>query len=165
MGRLAGQAMAGRTVTYDHLPFFYSDLFDLGYEAVGEEIEVMVLRVDVGERRIGLSRKQVSRTEASDGEVAAEASAAVGRSRRRELRGGTGSGTAQLFTSLGNAVGEEGESGVAGDRHPPLADQEVADPQGALPRRSSLYPQYPPPTAGQCHLSRPNSLPPGGAPW
>jgi NADPH-dependent 2,4-dienoyl-CoA reductase/sulfur reductase-like enzyme len=36
MGRLAGQAMAGRTVSYDHLPFFYSDLFDLGYEAVGE---------------------------------------------------------------------------------------------------------------------------------
>jgi NADPH-dependent 2,4-dienoyl-CoA reductase/sulfur reductase-like enzyme len=36
MGRLAGQAMAGRTVSYDHLPFFYSDLFELGYEAVGE---------------------------------------------------------------------------------------------------------------------------------
>ena len=36
MGRMAGQAMAGRTITYDHLPFFYSDLFDLGYEAVGE---------------------------------------------------------------------------------------------------------------------------------
>jgi 3-phenylpropionate/trans-cinnamate dioxygenase ferredoxin reductase subunit len=36
MGRLAGQAMAGRNVTYDHLPFFYSDLFELGYEAVGE---------------------------------------------------------------------------------------------------------------------------------
>ena len=36
MGRLAGQAMAGQTVSYDHLPFFYSDLFDLGYEAVGE---------------------------------------------------------------------------------------------------------------------------------
>jgi len=36
MGRLAGQAMAGRTVTYEHLPFFYSDLFELGYEAVGE---------------------------------------------------------------------------------------------------------------------------------
>ncbi|MGH7136839.1 MAG: NAD(P)/FAD-dependent oxidoreductase, partial [Pirellulales bacterium] len=28
MGRLAGQAMAGQAVTYDHLPFFYSDLFD-----------------------------------------------------------------------------------------------------------------------------------------
>jgi NADPH-dependent 2,4-dienoyl-CoA reductase/sulfur reductase-like enzyme len=36
MGRLAGQAMAGRTVAYDHLPSFYSDLFELGYEAVGE---------------------------------------------------------------------------------------------------------------------------------
>lgn len=36
MGRLAGQAMAGQTVNYNHLPFFYSDLFDLGYEAVGE---------------------------------------------------------------------------------------------------------------------------------
>jgi NADPH-dependent 2,4-dienoyl-CoA reductase/sulfur reductase-like enzyme len=35
-GRLAGQAMAGRAVTYHHLPFFYSDLFELGYEAVGE---------------------------------------------------------------------------------------------------------------------------------
>jgi 3-phenylpropionate/trans-cinnamate dioxygenase ferredoxin reductase component len=36
MGRLAGQAMGGRTVAYDHLPSFYSDLFELGFEAVGE---------------------------------------------------------------------------------------------------------------------------------
>ena len=36
MGRMAGQAMAGQTVSYDHLPYFYSDLFELGYEAVGE---------------------------------------------------------------------------------------------------------------------------------
>ncbi len=36
MGRLAGQAMAGQTVSYDHLPSFYSDLFELGFEAVGE---------------------------------------------------------------------------------------------------------------------------------
>ena len=28
--------MAGAEQPYDHLPFFYSDLFDLGYEAVGE---------------------------------------------------------------------------------------------------------------------------------
>lgn len=28
--------MAGQSVSYDYLPFFYSDLFDLGYEAVGE---------------------------------------------------------------------------------------------------------------------------------
>jgi hypothetical protein len=36
MGRFAGVAMAGRVVSYYHLPFFYSDLFDMGYEAVGE---------------------------------------------------------------------------------------------------------------------------------
>lgn len=35
-GRMAGINMAGGDESYDHLPFFYSDLFDLGYEAVGE---------------------------------------------------------------------------------------------------------------------------------
>jgi 3-phenylpropionate/trans-cinnamate dioxygenase ferredoxin reductase component len=36
MGEMAGRNMAGEAVAYHHLPFFYSDLFDLGYEAVGE---------------------------------------------------------------------------------------------------------------------------------
>lgn len=36
MGELAGRAMAGEPVDYDYLPYFYSDLFELGYEAVGE---------------------------------------------------------------------------------------------------------------------------------
>jgi len=36
MGRAAGRAMAGDSSPYRHLPFFYSDLFDLGYQAVGE---------------------------------------------------------------------------------------------------------------------------------
>jgi 3-phenylpropionate/trans-cinnamate dioxygenase ferredoxin reductase subunit len=35
-GRRVGANMAGADEAYDHLPFFYSDLFDLGYEAVGE---------------------------------------------------------------------------------------------------------------------------------
>jgi NADPH-dependent 2,4-dienoyl-CoA reductase/sulfur reductase-like enzyme len=35
MGRHAGRVMAGIDAAYDGLPFFYSDLFDLGYEAVG----------------------------------------------------------------------------------------------------------------------------------
>ncbi len=35
-GARVGGNMAGAKVAYDHLPFFYSDLFDLGYEAVGE---------------------------------------------------------------------------------------------------------------------------------
>ena len=36
MGEIAGRNMAGAGRRYDHLPFFYSDLFDLGYEAVGD---------------------------------------------------------------------------------------------------------------------------------
>jgi 3-phenylpropionate/trans-cinnamate dioxygenase ferredoxin reductase subunit len=36
MGKQAGRNMAGANEPYDHLSFFYSDLFELGYEAVGE---------------------------------------------------------------------------------------------------------------------------------
>jgi NADPH-dependent 2,4-dienoyl-CoA reductase/sulfur reductase-like enzyme len=36
MGAAAGRSMAGKGEPYTHLPFFYSDLFQLGYEAVGE---------------------------------------------------------------------------------------------------------------------------------
>ncbi len=36
MGDAAGKNMAGERIPYVHLPFFYSDLFELGYEAAGE---------------------------------------------------------------------------------------------------------------------------------
>jgi 3-phenylpropionate/trans-cinnamate dioxygenase ferredoxin reductase component len=36
MGRLAGRNMAGQSEPYHHLPSFYSDMFELGYEAVGD---------------------------------------------------------------------------------------------------------------------------------
>jgi len=36
MGAAAGRSMAGQLVRYDHIPSFYSDLFELGYEAVGD---------------------------------------------------------------------------------------------------------------------------------
>ncbi|MEW6406177.1 MAG: FAD/NAD(P)-binding oxidoreductase [Chloroflexota bacterium] len=36
MGKLAGRNMAGANEVYSHTPMFYSDLFDLGYEAVGD---------------------------------------------------------------------------------------------------------------------------------
>ncbi|MCC6396337.1 MAG: FAD-dependent oxidoreductase [Bacteroidetes bacterium] len=36
MGEVAGKNMAGETAEYHHQPFFYSDLFELGYEAVGD---------------------------------------------------------------------------------------------------------------------------------
>jgi NADPH-dependent 2,4-dienoyl-CoA reductase/sulfur reductase-like enzyme len=35
-GKVVGANMAGANIAYDHIPLFYSDLFDLGYEAVGE---------------------------------------------------------------------------------------------------------------------------------
>ena len=36
MGETAGGNMAGQSQLYHYLPFFYSDMFDLGYEAVGK---------------------------------------------------------------------------------------------------------------------------------
>jgi NADPH-dependent 2,4-dienoyl-CoA reductase/sulfur reductase-like enzyme len=36
MGKLGGRNMAGANESYTHVPMFYSDLFDFGYEAVGE---------------------------------------------------------------------------------------------------------------------------------
>ena len=35
-GKVVGANMAGAEIPYDHVPFFYSDMFELGYEAVGE---------------------------------------------------------------------------------------------------------------------------------
>ncbi len=35
MGKYAGRNMAGEVLSYHHLPYFYSDMFELEYEAVG----------------------------------------------------------------------------------------------------------------------------------
>jgi 3-phenylpropionate/trans-cinnamate dioxygenase ferredoxin reductase component len=50
-GRQVGANMAGADEPYDHLPFFYSDLFDLGYEAVGELDSRLHTITDVSELR------------------------------------------------------------------------------------------------------------------
>jgi NADPH-dependent 2,4-dienoyl-CoA reductase/sulfur reductase-like enzyme len=50
MGRLAGRNMAGAGEPYHHLPFFYSDLFELGYEAVGELDARLNVQADWKER-------------------------------------------------------------------------------------------------------------------
>ena len=44
-GRAVGANAAGAAEPYDHLPFFYSDLFDFGYEAVGAVDARAVTRV------------------------------------------------------------------------------------------------------------------------
>lgn len=46
MGKLAGRNMAGAGESYTHVPMFYSDLFDLGYEAVGELSSKLVTVAD-----------------------------------------------------------------------------------------------------------------------
>ncbi len=49
-GKAAGRNMAGAGEPYDYLPMFYSDLFDLGYEAVGELDSRMEMIEDWQER-------------------------------------------------------------------------------------------------------------------
>ncbi len=51
MGKAAGRALAGADEAYAHTPMFYSDLFDLGYEAVGRmdpSLETDVVEQDGG---------------------------------------------------------------------------------------------------------------------
>ena len=50
MGKLAGRNMAGANEKYDHIPLFYSDLFELGYEAVGEMSSKMEIVSDWEEK-------------------------------------------------------------------------------------------------------------------
>jgi 3-phenylpropionate/trans-cinnamate dioxygenase ferredoxin reductase component len=50
MGKTAGQSMAGKRVSYDHQPYFYSDLFELGYEAVGQTDSKLETVVDWQEK-------------------------------------------------------------------------------------------------------------------
>jgi small subunit ribosomal protein S1 len=71
---------------------------------VGDLIEVRVLRVDPGDRKIALSRKQASQEK---GETVVEGEGRGNRPRDRELRGGTGPGAGQVFNL---------PAGVGGDK-------------------------------------------------
>jgi small subunit ribosomal protein S1 len=80
---------------------------------VGDEIEVKVLRVDRGERKIGLSRKKAQWTKEDDGEeveapVESAAPAAPKEKESKELKGGLGGG-GPLF-SIGGQATAEGET-------------------------------------------------------
>jgi small subunit ribosomal protein S1 len=98
---------------------------------VGDEIEVKVLRVDESKRRVGLSRKQVSRTEDEGGEAAVEASARGGQPRGRELRGGTGSGAGQLFLPC-RECGRRGRGVGSGRRSAMMAGRSHSAPGSLL---------------------------------
>ena len=50
MGKLAGRNMAGTNEAYERIPMFYSDLFEFGYEAVGETSSKMEMVTDWNEK-------------------------------------------------------------------------------------------------------------------
>lgn len=52
-GELAGKAMAGADDTYDYTPFFWSDIFDHGYEAVGETASTLDVLEDWKDGEVG----------------------------------------------------------------------------------------------------------------
>ena len=83
---------------------------------VGDEIEVKVLRVDRGERKIGLSRKKTGSTPGGDGEEEEEVTSS-GQSRSQgqsDLKGGLGDG-GPLFSLGGAATSETEETGETGE--------------------------------------------------
>ncbi len=54
-GRWAGENMAGANKIYTHLPFFYSDMFSFGYEAIGNldyHFDIFADWVNVGEEGV-----------------------------------------------------------------------------------------------------------------
>ena len=78
---------------------------------VGQDLEVRILRVDTGERKIGLSRKtEAKETEAATATTGEEGAAAPVAKPREELKGGMGAGAGPF--SLGG--GDETATEVAG---------------------------------------------------
>jgi small subunit ribosomal protein S1 len=82
---------------------------------VGDEIEVRILRVDAGDRKIGLSRRQSQAAARDEAEAPAKAEAPARPRKQRELRGGTGSATGQVLP-LPEAPVPPGESPGAGSK-------------------------------------------------
>lgn len=55
MGQTVGRIMAGAEEAYTHTPLFYSDVFEFGYEAVGEidtSLEVIEDWIEPGTRGV-----------------------------------------------------------------------------------------------------------------
>ena len=75
---------------------------------VGDPIDVKVLRVDVGERKVGLSRKHLERGAEEPGGETPDPTRPSRTGPARELRGGTGGGGGQLF-SMPEQGKDEGE--------------------------------------------------------
>jgi small subunit ribosomal protein S1 len=79
---------------------------------VGDELEVKILRVDVNDRKIGLSRRSSAEPAPAEGEPR------TGKT-PRDLRGGTGSGGAPLFGPHLSEQPDEAAPAPAGEPQPP----------------------------------------------
>ena len=80
---------------------------------VGDEIEVKILRVDRGERKIGLSRKKAQWTPKADGEEDPEGGGGGDESKpegSRDLKGGLGGGVPLFSLGGAGAPGSEDEA-------------------------------------------------------
>ena len=67
MGQLAGRNLAGEREAYHHLRFFYSDLFEFSYAAVGELDSRLQIVTDLTEQnRLGAIHFQQSQVLGAD---------------------------------------------------------------------------------------------------
>lgn len=107
---------------------------------IGQEIEVMVLRVDPHERRIGLSKKRLERPQEAETVAASEG-------RERELRGGVGGGPGPFTPGgrkfrkghrpprhgAGARQGQPSAEAKPGEEQPPAAEQPEGGPSELQP--------------------------------
>jgi small subunit ribosomal protein S1 len=109
---------------------------------VGDEIEVKVLRVDVAERKVGLSRKAVGQPDEPTEETTGGEAAKTAKPRGKELRGGTGGGGGQLFNvPEGEKEGEAAADGATPETVAPEASvAEAPKPEAAEPEAAAETP-------------------------
>jgi small subunit ribosomal protein S1 len=93
---------------------------------VGDAIEVTVLRIDPGERKIGLSRKKASEPRDEANGDAPESSTAGAKAESAGLKGGLG-GAGPLFSLGGEATPEPDDEGDASDQGDSSDEDDTAD--------------------------------------
>ncbi len=92
---------------------------------VGEELEVRVLRVDISDRKIGLSRKLDAVSEPEGGGEAGSGGGEAGAAANQPLKGGIGGSSGGLLISMPETAAAEGAEAPATEEAP--AEEAVAE--------------------------------------